>query len=324
MELTKYVCDMKAANYMMLNKQKLFLILLVDSDFWRAHSRQVFRFENGAWNMTSSLKVEMWETFLQFEGFFILLAEKIEAGGVAESVPDWTWSAMQSLVDQVIASHANGPLETFSQKATESSDHLRKVTANKTWKASWLRRVPDMLAAFRVQWDHVNLQSLSKLFLLEWDTPLPKSKGVCFEDVYPDDDWNIQPKSPTNDCYMSVPYPFFYETLIEKNPDLDTISFKTKLRLFLESLYYANEHVFEVKLCFLHAAFKKVCTSKMIFEVGKGGDGKGMEAYLERGVLGANQSATFDCGVFLDRQEFRKSGHFAWNQATLILQLFFL
>ncbi|CAL1142580.1 unnamed protein product [Cladocopium goreaui] len=64
----------------------------------------------------------------------------------------------------------------------------------------------------------------------------------------------------------------------------------------------------------------KACTSKMIFEIGKGGDGKGMEAYLDRAVLGEDQSATLDCGVFLDRQEFRKSAEFAWNKANVRIQ----
>ena len=58
----------------------------------------------------------------------------------------------------------------------------------------------------------------------------------------------------------------------------------------------------------------------MIFEIGKGGDEKGMEAYLDRSVLGEDQSATLDCGVFLDRQEFRKSAEFAWNKANVRIQ----
>ena len=86
------------------------------------------------------------------------------------------------------------------------------------------------------------------------------------------------------------------------------------------SLYDKNEHVFQVKQCFLHAAFKRVSTSKFFFEIGKGGSGKGMEAYLEKVLFGDPQSAALDCGVFLDRQEFRKSAEFAWNKANVRVQ----
>ena len=36
----------------------------------------------------------------------------------------------------------------------------------------------------------------------------------------------------------------------------------------------------------LHLAIKKIPTGKILFEVGGGGDGKAMEAILERNVLG--------------------------------------
>ena len=90
--------------------------------------------------------------------------------------------------------------------------------------------------------------------------------------------------------------------------------------LFLKSLYCDNEPIFHLKLCFVHAAFKKTCTLKMVFEIGRGGDSKGMEAYLERALLGPDESATLDCGVFLDRQEFPKSSEFAWNKANARIQ----
>ena len=180
-----------------------------------------------------------------------------------------------------------------------------------------------MLANFRVQWDNDRAHSISKLSLVHWDTPLPRSQGVCFTDVYLHGDWSVCPKNPSNNCY-SVPYPYQYESLAASDNGLDIVRYKNQLRLFLESLYYfQNEHVFQIKLSSLHAAVQKVSTSKMLIEIGKGGDGKGMEAYLERGLLGEHHSSTLDCSLFLDRQEFRKSGHFAWKKGYLsCLQLF--
>ena len=247
------------------------------------------------------------------------MAQSVEADE-AMSIPHWTWNDVKSLVERVVQDHLASSLQSFVQKAKECSDHLRQVTSNKTWKANWLRRVADMLAHVRVKWDHSNIQVLSKLFLVEWETPLPRSRGVCFQDVYLDIEWAVQPKSPSNDCYMFVRYPFFYEVLADDASQLDIDSFKEKLRLFLESLYFANEHVFQIKLAFLHAAFKKVCTSKMIFEIGKGGDGKGMEAYLERGLLGEEQSAT----LYERRSKKRHMATLCVCSMTICFSIFFL
>lgn len=104
-----------------------------------------------------------------------------------------------------------------------------------------------------------------------------------------------------HDCYLQLDYEFFAENLLERMPGLGIERFRERLRLFLISLYYKNEHVFQVKLCFLHATFKRVCTSKILFEIRKGGSGKGMEAYLGKALFSDPQSATLDCGVFLDR-----------------------
>ena len=67
----------------------------------------------------------------------------------------------------------------------------------------------------------------------------------------------------------------------------------------------------------LHLALRRIGTSKMLFEIGSGGDGKAMEAILDRAVLGEENCAQLDCGVFTSREEFRKSGHFACNKLSV-------
>ncbi|CAL1159484.1 unnamed protein product [Cladocopium goreaui] len=319
MELMNCIASMNVSNYQMSTKQKLLLIMLVAGEHWRAHDRQMFYYENGVWKMKPSLTIEVWDLFLAVEGLLLTVSEHFE-DQEGDARPAWNWNAIRDVVSDTIQGHVHDALHFFGNVAKEASDHLRQVTSNKAWKALWLRRCADMLASFRVNWDSNKVQSLSKLFLLEWDTPLPKSQGVCFRDVYLDADWKPASKSPSNDCYMHVDYAFYIENLLQEYPNINLQQHQEGLRLFLESLYFQNEHIFQVKLCFLHAAFKKACTSKMIFEIGKGGDGKGMEAYLDRAVLGEDQSATLDCGVFLDRQEFRKSAEFAWNKANVRIQ----
>ena len=58
-----------------------------------------------------------------------------------------------------------------------------------------------------------------------------------------------------------------------------------------------------MKLLAMLLAYKGIPTSKMIFELGKGGDGKGTERRLEKGVMGHENSSTLDCGVFFDRKK---------------------
>ena len=55
-------------------------------------------------------------------------------------------------------------------------------------------------------------------------------------------------------------------------------------------------------------------------EVGKGSDGKGMEAVLDKALFGSLASATLNCGVFLDRMEFRKLAELASNKANIRIQ----
>lgn len=64
----------------------------------------------------------------------------------------------------------------------------------------------------------------------------------------------------------------------------------------------------------MYLTIRKIPTGKMLFLVGEGGDGKSMDAILERTVFGENNCATLDSGVFTERSEFRKSAHVAWNK----------
>lgn len=75
-----------------------------------------------------------------------------------------------------------------------------------------------MLAHFRIQWDNLRAALLSKLFLQEWETPLPRNNGACFRDVYLNADWAKAAKKPENNCYIRVDYPFYYESILQEHP----------------------------------------------------------------------------------------------------------
>ena len=319
--MARYLSDATMANYVMSGKHKLGLIMLMESKLWRAHHKQVFHYENGAWIMASELKVEAWDALLSLEGLFIQLATNLEEASV---VIGCSWTEAEShvmcIVNDLIGESKDVTLALMAV-AKAHSDHLRQKTSNKVWLAKWTRRMADMVAVFRKQLDsNAIIVALTKLFLIEWDTPMPRTQGVCFQDVYLDGSWCVADKSPDNNCYLKLDYPFQYENFMGLYPDVNLQKFKEKLRLFLMSTYFENWHCFQIKLCFLHAAFSRACTSKMLFLLGSGGDGKGMEAVLDRALFGESGSSTLDCGVFLERTEFRKSGELAWNKSNVRIQ----
>ena len=66
---------------------------------------------------------------------------------------------------------------TLMAVAKEHNDHLRQKTSNKVWQAKWTRRMADMKAGFRKQLDsNAIIVALTKLFLVEWDTPMPRAQ----------------------------------------------------------------------------------------------------------------------------------------------------
>ena len=72
----------------------------------------------------------------------------------------------------------------------------------------------------------------------------------------------------------------------------------------------------------MHLVIRGIPTGKMVFEIGNGGDGKGMESILDSSLFGEDNFATLDCGIFTDRMEFRKSCHFGWNKRAIRIQEF--
>ena len=316
----KCLCDVQAANYMLSHKQKLLVTLLLDGEHWRAHHRQIFHYEDGAWVMRSQLVDDFWDALMALEGLFVKTAICAED---TNTTVKWTWSEASNLILQNFndATRKDDAVQFLSAIAKDNSDHLRATTSNKSWRASWLRRVADMVAQFRKGWESTGMPSvLSKLFLEECDSAMPVSRGFCFADVYLNDKWEVAEKRPSNDCYFKVDYPYFFETSFADDLDPTICQSRSKLRTFLESLYYQNEHAFQIKLCFICAAFHRSCTGKMLFQIGRGGDGKGMEAVLDAALFGSDARATLDCGVFMERAEFRKSAELAWNKANVRIQ----
>ena len=70
------------------------------------------------------------------------------------------------------------------------------------------------------------------------------------------------------------------------------------MALFLHVLYYANEGFFKLKLSMITLALRGAGAGKILFDVGKGGDGKGVAKLLGDGLFGAGNSSTLGCACF--------------------------
>ena len=150
---------------------------------------------------------------------------------------------------------------------------------------------------------------------------MQRTQGVCFQDVYLDGSWCVADKSPDNNCYLKLDYPFQYEKLHGSLPRCEPAEVQREAPSLLD-VYVFRElaWLFRSSCAFFMRPSVEPVHQKMLFLLGSGGDGKGMEAVLDRALFGESGSSTLDCGAFLERTEFRKSGELAWNKSNVRIQ----
>ena len=286
---------------------------------FRAHGGTLFRYQTGCWGRVESPTVESCplESFLTAaEGLFLY---------VATNRPNWAvghvLQTAQPLFDGVPDDDVL--VEKLCQLAREHWDLSRTSTKGRQYNAHWAARLADVCLKAKV-WFGRDLErgtesSLWRTFVRRCETPAPKNNGICFSDVYLDAAFNERPRNRANNCYVSISHK--YDISEDDCSNGATIAdYQKKLRTFVESFYYGNAALFAVQLANLLLALSGIPTHKILFEVGPGGDGKGMEATLHRNVLGSKNCATLEPAVFTEAKEFRKSGHFAWGKTMVRLQ----
>ena len=134
MVIAKFVCAMNCFNYMMSNIQKLTMCLLLEGDQWRAHQRQVFHYEDGAWIMVSSLAVRGWDLLLALEGLFVQLSTSLDDQELQVS---WTWHDVKTYMKDIVGDMVEGGLnvmQVLTDVAKSNSDHVRVKTGTRYGK----------------------------------------------------------------------------------------------------------------------------------------------------------------------------------------------
>jgi len=294
----------------------------------RTHGYRVYEYEanSGAWVPTEALRSCGHRVFVACEGLLLdVLKTMKELGG---DFPAWSWSAISERVIHSLTqrkaqlSAGNTLLDCYCEAAKVMGDHLRRDTENKPWKASWLARLADVASKAVSYYDTARgVNEVTKLFLLTCETPMPPHRGVAFLDCYLDEAGEEAPRSRSNDCYFKVPFKLHATEGDVTKPGWDIAKYDRELDVWLQSMYYDSGPFFTVKLISYKLAFKGMATGKMIFEVGRGGDGKGREAVFEKTLFG-DSFGTLDCEAFLDRTEWRRSGHLVWQKRCVRIQEF--
>ena len=87
-----------------------------------------------------------------------------------------------------------------------------------------------------------------------------------------------------NNCYTIIYYKFNIKESDIVKDDWTIEHYTQKLKNFLACFYYENESLFKLKPALMTLAVNEIPTTKMLFLIGEGGDGKSMDAILERNV----------------------------------------
>ncbi|CAK0838509.1 unnamed protein product [Prorocentrum cordatum] len=304
--LVRHLSEAPISNCALSSHHRLTMLLIIEGDRWRAHSKKCFYYTGGCWDQVEAFDIQGWGYIAALEGAFT----KIGGAGVDDyKCPEWKWPALQGVVGQMLRQDAV-TLATLYKDAKEHSDALKKATDNKGWKGNWALRAVDTMCTFKAAMDRGATRTpLTVLFLKTCDTPKPRSQGVTFTDCYLDSNWDLASPRPENDCYMRAPYQLFWSEDETKAAGIDVAKWDEQLPVFLKGLYYKNEAVFQLELASLKLAFLRVNSANMNFKIGHGGDGKHMEATLQRNLVGEANAHYLDCGVFHDRSECDANAH---------------
>ena len=286
---------------------------------FRAHGGTVFHYGAGCWvkNDKPAVTIRSLESFLTAaEGLFFV---------VAKENAQWHMESVLQTLSPVFDATACDVtlLEECCKYAKECWDYSKITTKGRCYNAHWAAKIAGVCLRAKI-WFGVDFEKgpHSKLwcaFARDCQTPKPHNQGICFEDVYLGANWREGVRRRENNCYVGLGYS--YNVSEEAcGPGRTLGDYRKTLRTFVESFYYKNESLFAVQLANMFLALNSISTHKIIFEVGAGGDGKGMEMKLHAAVLGQNNCTTLDPNVFTEPTEFRKSGHFCWGKLLCRLQ----
>ena len=317
--IAKFLCDENIAGYMPSQRHRLAILMLCGGEHWRAHKKITHRYDRrGAWVAADRLAIDAWDHLTAVEGLFVAMT-------LLDTPPErYRWEDFEVRLQGVLGSLGppTGLMAALQDVAKQESDVSRRKTNNKVWKAHWTSRVADMISRLRTSWDAGTACSdkLMKLFLVEFETRMPISCGVAFADKYLDDDWNEAEPSPTNNCYTLIRYPLQIDESLLAPLGVSLAERRETVNSLLESIYFHGGPQMSAKMSFLHAAFKRRNAGKMCLQCSGGGTGKGVDAKIDKTLVGPENFAILDVSAFIDRGDWRRDAGAAYGKMCVRTQ----
>ncbi|CAK0883060.1 unnamed protein product [Prorocentrum cordatum] len=287
LSILKFLCEASISNNQLSNRRKLCVLLFIDGE-------------------APSFDANAWELLTATGGLLAMVGGADRDPGAFECVV-FQWSQVQPVAAGFLTNGPANVMQGLREFAKEHAAALQKTTNNNVWKGNWALRCGEMMGSFKKQWGSGSLRApLAKLFLAHCETPKPQSKGAKCLDVYLDAQWDPAPAHRDNNCYVRVPWKYYWTPAELEAEGVVEADWADRLATFIQGLYFDNHGVFQLELAALHLAFAQVTSAKMTFQIGGGGGGKHAESQLQEHLFGTDHVHYLDCGAFQDRNEWRK------------------
>ena len=187
------------------------------------------------------------------QGLFLKLESNVEL--------EWGLEKEIDMIVEECKEEEKNLIEILCHHVKVDSEFSKKLMNNKVYVAHWKSGIADMLISLKRNFDHpFYTDELTKLFQKPCQTEFPVSQGVCFEDLYLDDEWNVRPNSPLNNCCLQTPY---VVNVTEEDVTIKSLTLHDhckRLHRFIEPFYYDNEALLTLKLAMMHMAIRRLST----------------------------------------------------------------
>lgn len=191
---------------------------------------------------------------------------------------------MNEFLTSTAAAAGTDVVKHFAEIAKKWTPPKKKTDEH--WAISMMKLVQETKFEFD---NGVAAKQLSKAFVEAWNTPQPKSRGLCFTDIYVNHAFDIMEKRPENDCYAYFPYKLYpTDADVPKDPYLrlwngvedvvlDTVDkYVSALLQFYKGMFYANEAALKGKFSQYHLGMVQECSEAIGIDFGVGENGKSM------------------------------------------------
>ena len=149
-------------------------------------------------------------------------------------------------------------MDSCCRLAKLSGDYIKQKTKNHVYKAEWASKTSYLIFQTKKKFDkNQTAVEIKQDLINSCSTPLPRSRGIQMKDVYLNTNFQPAPKSRSNDCYVYINYKLNLTDEDFQNAAFSEAEYAEHLEDFLDSFYYQNNHLFQLKLAMMKLSLQK-------------------------------------------------------------------